>query len=230
MAEKPEDQRKHRRIPYNETVFINNSLKVLCNDISEGGVFVHLHRALLPGSMVSVTFPGCPHKFMATVQAVPEGGGVALMFTNMDETRKAAIREVIAQAEVLQEVGRSKPTILMVEDSESVRRLNKVKLVEEGFNVIEAEDGMAAMKILNTQVPTVILLDIHMEPVDGYKVLRFIKTNPRLKDIPVIVFSSRFSAEEQAKVLQAGAVEFLPKMTTPPVKLLAIIKRLLGRD
>ena len=66
-----------------------------------------------------------------------------------------------------------------------------------------------------------------MEKMDGYKVLAFMRQSEKLKNIPVVVFSSKFSAEEQDRVYEAGATEFLPKITTSPNKLLEIIKNLL---
>lgn len=226
MAE--EAQRKHKRVPYNEKVLINNSLEVQCYDISEGGLFLHLHKALLPGSTVTVTFPETGLTVMALVQKIEESG-VGLEFTNLSPVQQEGVREFVTRAETAQSLRKTKPTVLMVEDSESVRRLNKARLVTEGYSVIEAEDGIAALKILGSEKPDVILLDLHMEKMDGYKVMAFLKQNPALKDIPVIVFSSKFSAEEQSRVFEAGAAEFLPKMTTPPHKLVAIIKNILGK-
>ncbi len=220
--------RKHKRVPYNEKVLINESLEAFCNDISEGGLFIRISKALLPGSIVSVTFPETGLKVSALVQKA-DAEGVGLQFTSLKPEHLEGIRAVIKHAETAQSLRKSKPTVLMVEDSENVRRLNKSRLVSEGFSVIEATDGMDALKILGTQTPDIILLDLHMEKMDGYKVMSFLKQNPNLKDIPVIVFSSKFSSEEQSKVFEAGATEFLPKMTTPPAKLVGIIKNILGK-
>ena len=220
------DQRKFRRVTYNETVIVNNSLKVLGHDISEGGLFIHLNRALLPGSTVTIKFPRRPLKFTAIAQAVPETGGLGLMFTDLDDAHRSLLKEIIDQAEAAQSLRKTKPTVLMVEDSDSVRKLNKSRLTSEGYSVLEAADGMDALRILSTELPNVILLDLHMEKMDGYKVLAFLKQNEKLKDIPVIVFSSKFTAEEQEKVFESGASEFLQKMTTPPAKLISIVKGL----
>ncbi len=222
-----QEHRKYKRIPYNETLLVNNSLEVICHDISEGGLFIQLNRSLLPGSIVSITFSGKVKKFMAVVQAVPETGGLGLMFTDMDEVRKAEMRELLEMAETANSLKGTKPLVLMVEDSSSVRKMNKTLLIREGFSVLEAADGMDALRLLGTEKPNVVLLDLHMEKMDGYKVLAYLKQNEKLKDIPVIVFSSKFSSEEQERVYDAGAAEFLPKMTTPPNKLLGIIKNLI---
>ncbi len=222
------DKRQFKRVPYSEKVLINNSLPVQCHDVSEGGLFVHLTRALQPGSTVKVDFPETGLSVMALVQAVTESG-VGLMFTSLSPTQKKGIEEIIRRAEAAQSVRKTKPSVLMVEDSESVRRLNKSRLFAEGFSVLEAADGMAAIKILGSEIPDVILLDLHLDKMDGYKIMSLIKQNEKLKDIPIVVFSSKFSAEEQSKAFEAGATEFLPKMTTSPVKLVSIIKDLIGK-
>jgi CheY-like chemotaxis protein len=222
------DKRQSKRVPYSEKVLINNSLPVQCHDVSEGGLFVHLTRALLPGSTVKVDFPETGLSVMALVQAVTESG-VGLMFTKLTPGQTKGLGEIIRRAEAAQSVRKTKPSVLMVEDSENVRRLNKTRLLAEGFSVLEAADGVAAMKILGTEMPDVILLDLHMEKMDGYKVMSFLKQNEKLRDIPVVVLSSKFSAEEQSKVYAAGATEFLPKMTTSPIKLVTMIKNLIGK-
>lgn len=222
------DKRQSKRVPYREKVLINNSLPVQCHDISEGGLFVEITRALLPGSTVKVDFPETGLSVMAVVQAVTELG-VGLMFTNPGPAQVEGIGEIIRRAETAQSARRTRTLVLMVEDSENVRKLNKGKLFAEGFSVLEAADGMAAIKILSSEIPDIIILDLHMEKMDGYKVMSFLKQNEKLRDIPVIVFSSKFSAEEQSKVFEAGATEFLPKMTTPPAKLVSIIKDLIHK-
>ncbi len=68
-----------------------------------------------------------------------------------------------------------------------------------------------------------------MEKMDGYKLLSFIKQIDNLKDIPVLVFSSKYSDEEKEKVFAAGATEFLHKTKTTPSKLVSVIKGLLEK-
>ncbi len=223
-----DERGKHNSFAYNETVLINNSIKVQCGNISEDGLFVYLTRTLLPGSTVKVTFTGGDLSVMALVQDVTESG-MRLMFTGMKPEQIEGIGRICRHAEAAASAGKTKPTVLMVDDSESVRRLNKAKLAAEGFSVLEADDGVAALKILQSEKPDIILLDLHMDKMDGYKVLSFVRQKPGLEDIPVVVFSSKFSAEEQTRALEAGATEFLAKMTTSPAKLSGIVKNILGK-
>lgn len=223
------NNRLHSRTLYNETVLINDSLKVLCNDISTGGLFVHANRALQPGSMVRITFPDNAFKVMAMVQSAGEVGGVGLAFTDLNPVQARKIEELIEQAKAVNEQRESQQKILIIEDSETVRAQNKNIFSLEGFNVLEGADGVDALKILSSITPEAVVLDLQMKTMDGYKVLAYLKSKPHLKDIPVVVFSARFTNEDRMKVKLGGADEFLQKMTTPPDKLVSIIKELIAK-
>jgi CheY-like chemotaxis protein len=213
-------------VPYTGKVTINN-ISAQCNDISEGGLFVYLRRALLPGSTVKVAFP-TGLMVQAVVQVV-SSTGMGLMFTGLTPEQAAGLRAIVGRIKAALNIRESKPTVLMVEDSENVRRLARKTLEAEGFDVLEACDGMAALKMLGSEVPDVILLDLYMEKMDGYKLLSYIKQIDNLKDIPVLVFSSKYSDEEKEKVFAAGATEFLHKTKTTPSKLVSEIKGLLEK-
>ncbi|MBI5025908.1 MAG: response regulator [Nitrospirae bacterium] len=120
-----------------------------------------------------------------------------------------------------------KKKVLIVDDNDMTRRMNKSKLMLDGFTVLEAIDGVEAIKVLETEVPDVIVLDLYMEKMDGFKVLALLKGSPKWKDIPVIVFSARGTPVEIEKAMSAGADEFLVKMTTSPVKLSERVKGIL---
>jgi CheY-like chemotaxis protein len=110
--------------------------------------------------------------------------------------------------------------ILMVDDNAQARAIGRSKLVESGFEVMEATDGVDCLKIIEGFTPDLILLDLMMPVMDGFKVLQVLKTNPRTKEIPVIVLSGRGQAEEISKGLKLGAADFLVKMRTTPKILL----------
>lgn len=218
--------RKHKRTPYNEHVLINDSIEVLCNNISEGGLFVHLNKALLPGSTVSVTFPQNDFKVEAMVQAVPSGGGLGVRFTSLSPAELAMIRGIIEQAEAAQSQRQTKPTVLIVEDSKNVREIHRLELVAQGFEAIEAARSEEALRILDTQRPVAVLLNRNMEKEDGFKVLESLKQSGRLAGIPVVVLTSTFDSDDKAKLREAGASAVLPKLTTTPGKLVSVIKKL----
>ncbi|MBI1811496.1 MAG: response regulator [Nitrospirae bacterium] len=111
----------------------------------------------------------------------------------------------------------------------SVRRMNKSKLILDGFTVLEARNGVEAIKILQAEHLDLAVFDLFMEPMDGFKLTALIRQMPQHKDIPVIVFSARSTPDviEQAK--NAGATIFLPKTITSPIKMSENVKKLLEK-
>ncbi len=118
--------------------------------------------------------------------------------------------------------------ILLVEDNAQSRSIGRAKLTEAGYDVTEAGDGVEALKALEAGVPDLILLDLMMPLMDGYKVLQMVKTNPRTRDVPVIILSGRGQAEEVSKGLKLGAADFLIKMRTTPKILLEKVETILA--
>lgn len=117
--------------------------------------------------------------------------------------------------------------ILLVEDSKAIQQMYKNKLTIEQFNVITADNGMEAIKILSQEKPDIILLDLMMPIMDGYKVLQVIKTDPRLSNIPVLVFSAKGQPEEVEKSLNLGAAGYIVKATTKPNEVVEQIRKVL---
>ncbi|MEW6585903.1 MAG: response regulator [Nitrospirota bacterium] len=119
--------------------------------------------------------------------------------------------------------------ILLVEDSSVVQQMYRSKLTIEQFAVLTADNGMEAIKILSKEVPDIILLDLMMPVMDGYKVLQVIKTDPRLSDIPVLVFSAKGQPEEVERALNLGASGFIVKATTKPNEVVEQIRKVLSQ-
>lgn len=119
--------------------------------------------------------------------------------------------------------------ILLVEDSKVVQQMYRSKLTLEQFTVVTADNGMEAIKILSQETPDIILLDLMMPVVDGYKVLQVLKTDSRLSNIPVLVFSARGQPEEVEKALSLGATGYIVKATTRPNEVVEQIKKVLSQ-
>ncbi len=122
-----------------------------------------------------------------------------------------------------------KGNILIVDDTEFYRKVYMTKLLSAGFITRVATNGIEALKSMMTQKPDLILLDLVMPEMDGFKVLQAVRASPALHKIPVIVFSSKGAAEEIQKALQAGANDFLIKATTTPNKVIEKIESYLKR-
>lgn len=119
--------------------------------------------------------------------------------------------------------------VLIVDDTEFYQKAYQNKLLSVGYITSVANNGVEALKALTTDKPDLILLDLMMPIMDGFKVLQTVKANPNLQNIPVIVFSAKGASEEISKALQAGASDFLVKATTTPNKVVEKIKAVLQK-
>jgi CheY-like chemotaxis protein len=119
--------------------------------------------------------------------------------------------------------------ILLVEDSKVVQQMYRSKLTIEQFTVLTADNGMDAIKVLSQEIPDLVLLDLMMPVMDGFKVLQVIKTDPRLADVPVLVFSAKGQPEEIEKALNLGAAGYIIKATTKPNEVVEQIKKVLSQ-
>ena len=90
------------------------------------------------------------------------------------------------------------------------------KLMMEQYAVVTADNGMEAIRALSLSKPDIILLDLMMPIMDGYKVLQVVKTDPKLKDIPVLVFSAKGQSDEIERALSLGAAGYIVKSITKP--------------
>jgi signal transduction histidine kinase len=105
--------------------------------------------------------------------------------------------------------------ILVVDDEMVNRILLSTNLEQSGYNVATAEDGQQALEMLSAQPFDVILLDLIMPKMDGYQVLAQIKSDDRLRRIPVIVISSMDEMESVVRCIEMGATDYLPKPFDP---------------
>ena len=118
--------------------------------------------------------------------------------------------------------GRSQPTVLreksdrrtfalVVDDSITVRRVTQRLLERNGMRVLTARDGMDAVTLLQDHVPDIILLDIEMPRMDGYEVAAHVRNDPRLKDVPIIMITSRVGEKHRARAIELGVDDYLGK-------------------
>ncbi len=128
-------------------------------------------------------------------------------------TRGNAVSQAPLRAE--RTIAEGQGHILVVDDN----RINRIKLSRslehEGHTVGLAEDGQQAVDTLRAQSFDVVLLDIVMPGMDGYQVLETIKSDPELRDIPVIVISALDEVESAVRCIEMGAEDYLPKPFNP---------------
>jgi chemosensory pili system protein ChpA (sensor histidine kinase/response regulator) len=100
---------------------------------------------------------------------------------------------------------------LVVDDSITVRRVTQRLLERNGMRVLTAKDGVDAVSLLQDNLPDIILLDIEMPRMDGYEVAAHVRNDPRLKDIPIVMITSRVSEKHRARAIELGVDDYLGK-------------------
>jgi CheY-like chemotaxis protein len=107
-------------------------------------------------------------------------------------------------------------SVLVVEDTELLRKVYADKLSQDGYEVQTAGDGVEALAILRSSVVDLILLDLIMPKMSGLEAIEAIKADPRLKDIPVIVLSNLGQESDVERGLALGATDYLIKNEAKP--------------
>jgi chemosensory pili system protein ChpA (sensor histidine kinase/response regulator) len=100
---------------------------------------------------------------------------------------------------------------LVVDDSITVRRVTQRLLERNGMRVLTAKDGVDAVSLLQENLPDIILLDIEMPRMDGYEVAAHVRNDPRLKQIPIVMITSRVSEKHRARAIELGVDDYLGK-------------------
>jgi chemosensory pili system protein ChpA (sensor histidine kinase/response regulator) len=104
-----------------------------------------------------------------------------------------------------------RPVVLVVDDSITVRKVTGRLLERNDMSVLTAKDGVEAVAVLEEIVPDVMLLDIEMPRMDGYELTRHIRGTDRLKDIPIIMITSRTGEKHRQRALGIGVNDYLGK-------------------
>lgn len=117
--------------------------------------------------------------------------------------------------------------ILIVDDNPLNIKCLAARLSSEKYNIIQSYNGQDAVEKAHRELPDLILLDNMIPGLDGYEVTKTLKNNPRTNDIPIILITSRYRANDKVKGLESGADEFLNKPVDPS-ELRARIKSLLS--
>ncbi|NOR49465.1 MAG: response regulator [Desulfuromonadales bacterium] len=105
----------------------------------------------------------------------------------------------------------TKKKILVVEDEESLLKLQSILLTIRGYTVEGVMDGQAALEAVETMKPDLILLDIMLPKIDGFEVCRQVKANEATRYIPVIMLTAKNSKEDLVMGEQAGADLYITK-------------------
>jgi twitching motility two-component system response regulator PilG len=112
--------------------------------------------------------------------------------------------------------------VLVIDDSNTIRRSAEIFLRQGGYEVLLAEDGFDALSKINDHHPDIIFCDILMPRLDGYQTCAIIKRNPRLAAVPVVMLSSKDGVFDKARGRMVGSDEYLTKPFTKDQLLQAV--------
>jgi len=102
-------------------------------------------------------------------------------------------------------------TIMIVDDDPDVAEVFKIFLGSEGHTTVAAEGGIQCLKLLQVIQPDVILLDLMMQPMDGWTTLKAIKNNPLTREIPVIIITGKPQFGDERETYAAMYYEYMQK-------------------
>ena len=112
--------------------------------------------------------------------------------------------------------------VLVIDDSNTIRRSAEIFLRQGGYEVLLAEDGFDALSKVNDHAPELIFCDILMPRLDGYQTCAIIKRNPRFAHVPVIMLSSKDGLFDKARGRMVGSQDYLTKPFTKEQLLRAV--------
>lgn len=143
---------------------------------------------------------------IAGAAALPDGGVAITLDVAALVARRAHAVPVAGGGNVP-----SPPTVMVIDDSVTMRRVAERLLVRNGFRVVTARDGLEAMDLLRDETPAVVLLDIEMPRADGFEVAAFIRHDERIRDTPIIVITSRSGDKHRERARRLGVDRYLIK-------------------
>lgn len=117
-------------------------------------------------------------------------------------------------------------TVLIVDDSSALREMIAGLLVNAGMTILEAKDGAEAQQKIDSSPPDLVVLDIVMPNMNGYELTRWIKTNPKTKDVPVVICSSKGEEFDRYWGMKQGADAYIAKPFRPN-EMVETVKQLL---
>jgi CheY-like chemotaxis protein len=199
---------------HNEDSFVsdasNSPEKQFLDPQKTSGVVNDVHAALTAGGLMAIVQEEQSPKSIASTEepGMDPLNSILLKTTNNEHEPSSG----------------EAPLILVVDDSATVRHVTKMLLQKQNYRVELASDGLEAWEKLKTIMPAVILLDIEMPKWDGFRLTQAIREDERLKEIPVVMISSRSAQKHSAHAKTIGADMFIGK-PFPEDTVLSFVRR-----
>jgi len=118
-----------------------------------------------------------------------------------------------------------KSKILIIEDEVDLRRLLKSKLIDEGFDVLEADNGKNGLETSLSQHPDIVLLDIIMPVMDGLTMLKELRKDEWGKKVPVVILSNLSETEKVGEGLEKNVYDYLVKADWEPDDIVDLVRK-----
>jgi two-component system, chemotaxis family, chemotaxis protein CheY len=115
-------------------------------------------------------------------------------------------------------------TVLTVDDSRTMRDMLRLALIDAGFEVVQAEDGVHGLEVLEDSVPDVIITDINMPRLDGFGFIEGVRRDVRHRGVPILVLTTESDPQKKDRAREAGATGWIVKPFNPS-KLVDAIRR-----
>lgn len=118
--------------------------------------------------------------------------------------------------------------ILLVDDDLTLLEMYQDRLKTEGFNIVQATNGEEALKKIRETKPSLVILDVMMPKINGFDVLKNIRADEELKNIPVIILTALIQDVDRAQGKKLGATDYIVKSETMPGEIIEKIKKALN--
>ncbi len=125
---------------------------------------------------------------------------------------------------------KNKKKILIVEDEKEVQDIYKTKFKKKGYKILLADSGTMGIDLAMREKPDLILLDLILPLKEGFVVLKALKSNPKTKNIPVVILSNLDQDYEIKMGKNLGAESYLTKVNTTPDDVVRAVEEILGRE
>jgi chemosensory pili system protein ChpA (sensor histidine kinase/response regulator) len=135
----------------------------------------------------------------------------------------------VAEVEAVEKTEQREPVVMVVDDSITVRKVTERLLKRHGMRCVTAKDGVDALSVLEETMPDVMLLDIEMPRMDGFELATHIRNSETLRDIPIIMITSRTGEKHRQRAMDIGVNNYMGKPYTE-VDLLENIESLIGKQ
>ena len=201
----------HLPAPADET---SASVPVLFVATESHTVALAVDRIIAAREIVVKTLGTHLRKVHGVIGATLMGDGSVLPILNCNEliAQPAVRREVVVET-TRTESASGPISVLVVDDSVSVRRVTQKLLQQAGIETILARDGVDALETLQRlpQAPDLVLLDVEMPRMDGYELLSTLRSQPEYTDLPIVMVTSRSGDKHRNKAMDLGATDYLVK-------------------